>query len=70
MTDPAATATTATPRIEYAGQPLHRFGKDTLIRMIADLIAELDAANAEIALTRRALDRARAASGKGFTRGR
>ncbi len=58
------------PRVEYDGRPLGSFDKSTLIEMIADLLAQLDAANGEVAIVRRELERTRATAGKGFTRGR
>lgn len=58
------------PRIEYDGRPLDSFDKTTLCAMIADLIAQLDAADVEVASLRREVERMRSATGKGFTRGR
>lgn len=58
------------PRIEYDGRPLDSFDKTTLCAMIADLIAQLDAADVEVASLRRQVERMRSATGKGFTRGR
>ena len=58
------------PRIEYEGRPLESFDKPTLIAMISDLVAELDAANEALAMAERQIERMKATTGKGFTRGR
>ncbi|HEY9346100.1 MAG TPA: hypothetical protein VIQ53_12360 [Inquilinus sp.] len=58
------------PRVEYDGRPLGSFDKSTLIEMIADLIAQLDVANGDLAMVRREIERTRATAGKGFNRGR
>ena len=58
------------PRVEYDGRPLESFDQMTLIEMIADLIAQLDVANGELAMVHHELERTRATAGKGFNRGR
>jgi hypothetical protein len=71
MNDQAVTTTTDdAPRIEYEGRPLESFDEATLIAMITDLVAQLDAANEALTTAERQIERLKATAGKGFTRGR